>query len=119
MDLDGIEIPEDLDWTDEWSWTPYAQSAGYALDGTLIVERSEPAAAGRPVTLQGDTDLAWLQRDTLEALRAKLGDTDMTLTLWDGRQLQVGWRHEDGPIEATEYIGTGWFHSIVLRLREV
>ena len=119
MQLDDIDIPEDLAWTDEWSFTPYAEQAGHALDGTLIVERSAAAKAGRPVTLEGAADLAWVERATLEALRAALDRTEMTLTLWDGRELTVGWRHGDGPIEAEEYLGTGWFHTLILRLREV
>ena len=117
--LDSIIIPDDLAWRDEWQWTPYAEQATQSLNGSLIVERSPPASAGRPVTLEGAGDRAWVDRTTLEALRGLLTQTSMTLDLWDGRQLTVGWRHGDGPIEAQEYIGTGFFHSLVLRLREV
>ena len=119
MQLDDITLPEDLEWTDEWSWTPFAEQAGHALDGTLIVERSAPAAAGRPVTLEGATNLAWVRRETLEALHDALNRSEMTLTLWDDRVLSVGWRHGDGPIEAEEILGSGWFHSLILRLRTV
>lgn len=117
--LGGVSLSDDLVWRDEWSWTPYAESTGVALDGALIVETSPAAKAGRPITLAGDTNLAWVERDTLDALRDLLDEESMTLELWDGREFTVGWRHGDGPIEAEEYIGSGWWHSLVLRLREL
>lgn len=117
--LNTITIPDDLVWRDEWNWTPYAEQATQSLNGSLIVERSPQATGGRPITLEGDDDRAWVERTTLDSLRALLSETTMTLDLWDGRSFTVGWRHGDGPIEAQEYIGTGFFHSLVLRLREV
>ncbi|MBW3702594.1 hypothetical protein C2U27_20370 [Bacillus aerophilus] len=119
MNLDGIELPDDLTWDDEWSWTPHGETAEHSLTGNLIVQVSEPMQAGRPITLKGANDRAWVTRATLEQLRAALSNTSMTLELWDGRTFTVGWRHGDTPIEAQEYIGTGWFHSLTLRLREV
>ena len=117
--LAGIELPDDLAWTDEFRWTPYAESAEHALDGALIVETSPAAQAGRPITLEGGRDRAWIGHDKLESLRTLLGEQSMALELWDGRQFTVGWRHADRPLEATEYIGSGWWHSLTLRLREL
>ena len=117
--LNGIELSDDLVWTDRWSWTPYAETAGQALDGALIVETSPAAQAGRPITLEGGDNRAWVDEATLDALHALLGEASMTLELWDGSTYTVGWRHADRPIEATELIGSGWWRSLVLRLREL
>lgn len=117
--LNGIELSDDLVWTDRWSWTPYRDSAGHALDGALVVETSTAAQAGRPITLEGGDDRAWLDTDTLEQIYALLGEASMTLTLWDGTTWTVGWRHADGPIEANEIIGSDWWNGLVLRLREL
>jgi hypothetical protein len=119
MILHGITLPDDLTWDDEWAWTPYTAEADHATDGTQIIERSQPRQAGRPVTLTGAQNRAWLDRATLQALHAALDQNAMTLTLGDGRELTVGWRHEDTPIEATEVRPyAGWWHC-TLRLRTV
>lgn len=118
-DLAGVELPDDLVWTDEWAWSPYAESVGHALDGTLLVDRSAAALAGRPITLAGADDRAWLDRATLDALRDLLGDTSLALTLADGRAFTVGWRYGDGPIEADAIPGSDWHNNVTLRLREV
>lgn len=119
MKLDTIDLPDDLIWSDEWEWTPYGETAEHSLTGNQIVQLSEPAQAGRPITLQGAEDRGWVERPTLENLQAALGNESMTLELGDGRTFTVGWRHGDTPIEAEEHIGTGQFHSLTLRLREV
>lgn len=119
MQLNGIELPDDLSWSDEWGWTPYTDNAEQAINGALVVERSPAAQAGRPITLEGSDDRAWVRRETLEALQQALSEQFMQLDLWDGRTFTVGWRQGDGPIEAQEHIGSGWYHSLTLRLREV
>lgn len=47
-----ITLPTDLNWTDEYKWTPVVQSQEYAISGSLIVEEWVKQA-GRPITLQG------------------------------------------------------------------
>lgn len=41
-----IELPPDLHWRDEFSWTPVEQSTEYSLTGALIVQ-SGARQAGR------------------------------------------------------------------------
>ena len=124
--LAGIELPADLAWTDRFRWTPLAEETGHALDGTHHVELSAPAQAGRPITLQGGGDRAWLTAEDLGALYDTLTDTEgLALTLPDGTEYTVGWRHADGPIEAEEIIGSEagggptYYRNVTLRLRTI
>ena len=119
MTLDGIALPGDWTWADEWSYSPWPEEASQSISGALIVERGPAALAGRPVTISAAADGAWLHRDTLAALRATLDAGALPLVLWDARELDVQWRLADGPIEATEIVGTDYYQDITLRLREV
>jgi len=93
-----ITLPGDLLWQDEYAWQPVVQESAHSIAGALVVE-SAARLAGRPITLAGDDDLAWIERGTLQQLRAWAatpGKT-MTLTLADGRVFAVVWRHQDAP----------------------
>lgn len=99
--LDTISLPGDLEWTDEFTWVPTAQTVEIAFSGALIIEESAQLA-GRPITLQGD--FAWIQRSVIADLWA-LASTPLAaplvLTLADERVLNVRFRFADGaPIEA-------------------
>lgn len=76
-----IALPNDLLWVDEFKWVPAVQNRSYSLTGSLIVE-SALKLAGRPITLEGKADMAWVSRTTLAALRvwAALPNQAMTLT---------------------------------------
>lgn len=80
MLLDAIALPTDLLWVDEYSWSPVKQTLTAAVDGTLVIEAAA-ALAGRPITLQGDTDYAWISRATLEALRLKQAQPGLVMVL--------------------------------------
>jgi hypothetical protein len=87
--LGAISLPNGLRWEDEYAWHPLAQATDYSLTGALIVEQS-PKQAGRPITLIGGKDFAWLTRAEVEALKALLDAGDaMTLTLHDFRTFSV------------------------------
>ena len=120
MQLDGIQIDDDLEWTDEFEWSPRQAATSRSITGALIVEPSAVLDKGRPITLTAENDRAWHDRATVEALRAKTEQTTpMNLELWDGRTMAVGWRWEDTPLDATElWPGAGYF-IITLRLRTV
>ncbi|CAN7170486.1 hypothetical protein LJR118_000296 [Acidovorax sp. LjRoot118] len=66
---DVLELPEDLLWSDEFSWSDVAQSADRGIEGHLILE-AMVRSGGRPITLSGDGNSAWIQRSTLIALKA-------------------------------------------------
>lgn len=87
--LDTITLPQGLRWSDEFDWSPLAQATEYSLTGALIVHQGEKQA-GRPITLEGGKDFAWLTRTEVAALKALLdAGEEMTLTLHDSRAFIV------------------------------
>lgn len=87
--LGAFTLPQGLVWADEFDWSPLAQSTEYSLTGALIVEQAEKQA-GRPITLVGGREFAWMTRSEVIALKTLL-DTGavMTLTLHDARTFTV------------------------------
>lgn len=106
--LDGTSLllPDDLLWTDEHAWTQAASRAEYLLTGALLIE-SAARQAGRPLTLTGPSDMAWVRRSVLDVLYAwaQPPNERFTLELRDGRQFTVAFRHHDGALEAEPVLG--------------
>lgn len=86
--LNGLLLPDDLIWRDEFDWAPVEQVVTPTLTGALLVEET-PKPEGRPITLVGHCPRATvLSLKVLEAQVAQL----LTLTLLDGVQREVFWR---------------------------
>ncbi len=134
--LAGVELPDDLDWSDEYTAWKVGQVIRPSLTGALIVQEAA-MQAGRPVTLQS-TDLgsgayvAPVTLDVLNALRALeevAGALAMALVLpitgGGTRTLSVRWRRTDGaaiearPIKQQVPAEAGDFYLITLRLFQV
>jgi hypothetical protein len=122
-------LPDDLLWSDEHAWTPAVSSVSYLITGALLVQ-SATRQAGRPITLVGPADMAWVTRATLETLRswaaAPLSDASgrFALTLADSRSFTVAFRHQDTAIEAEPVLGIparsdADFYRVTLRLMEI
>lgn len=103
-----LDLPRDLEWTDEFDWSPVAQTVSISITGALIVE-SAAQLSGRPVTLAGADDRAWITRAVLDQLRAwaAVPDRQMTLTLDDGRVFAVRFDQRQAPIGARAIV-PGW-----------
>ena len=87
--LDNVRLSDGLRWSDEFAWSPLAQASEYSLTGALIVEQAIKQA-GRPITLVGGKDFAWLTRAELATLKTKLNaGATMTLSLHDARTFAV------------------------------
>jgi hypothetical protein len=85
----AVTLPGGLIWQDEFGWSPLRVETAYSLTGALIVERAT-AQAGRPITLVGQRQFAWITRAELLNLRTLLAmDEELTLTLHDGRAFRV------------------------------
>lgn len=85
----SVVLPAGLIWQDEFNWSPLRMATAYSLSGALIVERAT-ALAGRPVTLVGHRNFAWITRTDLATLRTLLAlDSTLTLTLHDARAFAV------------------------------
>ncbi|MFZ5466588.1 MAG: hypothetical protein ACOZAI_04935 [Pseudomonadota bacterium] len=96
-----LTLPGDLDWTDEYEWTPVAQSAPrYSVDGRLFVIKGTKQA-GRPITLQSGDDRAWISRADVDQLHAwaSVAGQQLTLTL-RGVARTVMFDHAAAPVEA-------------------
>lgn len=100
--LGTVALPPDLQWADEFSWVALGVTAKLSLTGAEIVQFGT-LQAGRPITLQGGQDFAWLDYATVESLRllATAAGATYTLTLADSRTYNVRFRAEETPIEAT------------------
>ena len=125
----ALLLPDDLLWSDEHAWTPAVSSVSYLITGALLIQ-SATRQAGRPITLVGPADMAWVTRATLETLRSwaavALSDTTgrFALTLTDGRAFTVAFRHQDTAIEAEPVLGIparsdADFYRLTLRLMEI
>lgn len=133
---DGVELtlPDDLLWSDEHAWSPAVSSVSYLLNGALLVQ-SAVRQAGRPITLVGAPDMAWVTRAVVGTLQAwaaaPLASTTTNnstgrfeLTLADGRVLTVAFRHFETAIEAEPVTGFAAradsdFYRLTLRLMEI
>lgn len=93
--LAGIELPDDLDWSDEFEWQPIGQVITPTLSGAIIVEEAAQSE-GRPITLRSDGD-SWVKRSIVVTLYdlASVRSTPMVLEL-NGRHFTVLWRRESG-----------------------
>lgn len=128
---DGVALvlPDDLLWSDEHAWSPAVASVSYLLTGALLVQ-SATRQAGRPITLVGAPDMAWVTRaavDTLYGwatvpLSATAGRLELALA--DARVFTVAFRHSDTAIEAEPVTGfparaATDFYRLTLRLMEL
>ena len=100
-----LTLPDDLLWSDEHAWTPAMASVSYLITGALLVQ-SALKQAGRPITLTGAVDMAWVARSCVGTLydwaAVPLGESTgrFELTLLDARVFTVAFRHAEVPIVA-------------------
>ncbi|EKT4100293.1 hypothetical protein [Stenotrophomonas maltophilia] len=133
--LAGIELPADLQWTDEFTAWRVGQQVRNSLNGAMIVQESA-RQAGRPITLQTTRDgTAYVGVVALPIVRAlqaseseaRLTPLELVMPAHNGgdRTFQVRWRRVDGPaieVEPTRFavpaLDSDLF-SITLRLMTV
>lgn len=124
--LEGISLPDDMEWIDETDWTPVEQSTEYSLTGALVIEAATKQA-GRPITLASYDGDVWVSRATVLALQtlAAVAGQELLLTLWGDATYTVMFRHGDGPpVEAAPIFPVSppadedWY-TLTLRLMEI
>ena len=76
--LDGIQLPDQLVWDDEFAWSPANQQITLTLTGAQFIQES--AASGRPISLL-HTDKAWITRAALSQLKAKEAQLGLQVVL--------------------------------------
>lgn len=94
-----IRLPQDVQWFDEFDYSPLAQSNPvYTLNGAMVVQEGLKQA-GRPITLGGEW--VWHKRGDFKLLKA-WRDTPlltMTLTHYDLRTFSVKFRNHEQAID--------------------
>ncbi len=80
--LDGLALPDDLIWVDEFEYTDVVQNQQRSLTGALLVQESTKLK-GRSIQLQGDDTSGWATRATIVSLQALVDtvDNDMVLVI--------------------------------------
>lgn len=89
-----VTIPDALEWTDEFDYSPVTQDTQRTIGGAFIVQEAGEQF-GRPITLEGGEPV-WLLRNTLRQL-VKFAETvggKYTLTLADGTVYTVIFRRD-------------------------
>lgn len=125
----ALPLPDDLLWSDEHAWSPAVASASYLITGALLIQ-SATRQAGRPITLVGAPDMAWVTRATVEQLRGwaavPVSNTSgrFSLTFADGRSFTVAFRHAETAIEAEPVLGiparvSTDYYRLTLRFLEI
>ncbi len=100
--LHTVALPDDLLWTDEFSWVSVVRATEYSCTGALIVDTAQ-RLAGRPITLEGTDEHGWITRATLDAVRTLASSLPgaFVLALADGRSFNVTFAPED-PVQARQ-----------------
>ena len=105
MTLDGIELPDDLLWVDEFDWNPVAQDIERSLTGALMVQE-QAKLYGRPITLTGGDEAGWVTRATVLELMAlaEVPSKIMKLTFVDGRVFLVRFNYQTNGVVSSYQI---------------
>ena len=110
--LDGLELPEELIWVDEMSWSEIKATTKRTIQGKFIVQENKvPSQAGRNITLTSDD--AWIDRTDLLQLQDwsnELGK-ELFLVLNDGSSYLCRFRHWDDNVLSNEQISPTAFQD--------
>lgn len=102
ISLDGITLPADLQWPDEFNWSGVRQRIETTLSGALVVEDTSQTK-GRPITLEGGQNAAWVKRSTVKALHTIAQVASAVYVLdYHGTTYNVMFNQAAGPISAEE-----------------
>lgn len=124
----ALELPVDLIWTDEFTWSAVSQTVERSISGALIID-AMARNGGRSITLQGDGSSAWISLGTLRQLKAwaAVPGLQLMLTL-RGDSFPVVFDHGDAEesravamqavVEYSDPEDSDYYCSLVLRFIE-
>lgn len=94
-----VTLPDALNWSDEYTWSPVQQSKDYTTTGALLIEEATKQA-GRPITLEGAEDRTWCTRALVDQLHAwaQTAGVQLVLTI-RGTARTVTFDHEKGALQ--------------------
>lgn len=124
-----LALPDDLAWADEFAWSPVLQATERSWTGALIVDEVQ-LTGGRPITLRGAENTAWVPRADIRTLQAWAATAGAVFTLaMRGETYSVIFRlegnGEGSPIDAapvvdySDLVDADNYASLVLRFLEV
>jgi len=91
-----INLPDSLEWVDEFDFSPVTQDIQRTIGGSFIVQEGA-LLHGQPITLQGGENV-WTTRQVMKDIQtlASVPGKELVLTLADGRSFDVIFRRDDG-----------------------
>lgn len=99
-----LTLPDELNWTDEYTWSPVEQTKTYTTTGALLIEEGVKQA-GRPISLEGAEDSTWCTRALVDQLHAWARTANIVLTLTlRGVARSVTFDHERGALQGLPLI---------------
>lgn len=99
-----LDLPDDLLWEDEFDWQPVEYVPRYSVTGALLLNFGT-RQTGRPITLSGSPQHAWVQRAAVLQLQAwsYLPAPDLVL-VHRGATTPVTWSPRAAPLAATPIV---------------
>jgi hypothetical protein len=107
--LEGIELPSDIQWINEFEAFGVGQTVTPTLSGALVIQESL-SSGGRNVKIESG-DGAWITRATARAISA-LAATPLD----DGQTLTLDWHGTTYSVVFDRSSGNGFAATEVLRL---
>lgn len=99
-----VTLPDALNWTDEYTWSPVQQTKTRTTTGALLIEEAVKQA-GRPITLEGSEDRTWCTRALVDQLRAWAATPGIVLELTlRGVARNTTFDHEKGALQGLPVI---------------
>ena len=125
----ALELPQDLFWDDELTWTSVAQATERSTTGALLVDVAV-RQGGRPITLQGEGNSAWITRASLKTLAAwsqqpgheftlNLRGETFTVIFDHGTEETTNAINHAAVVRFSDMTNTDFYCSLVLRFLEV
>ncbi len=95
--LDGIALPDGLEWIDQYASSPIAQSVLRTLGGALVTYQQN-LTDGMPITLLAQDRVAWFDQTQVNSIKviADVAGGIYSLDL-DGDVYNVMFRHQEPP----------------------
>ena len=95
--LGSLTLPDQILWTDRYSWSPAAGQAQRTIAGSLALF-TQSVSGGRPVTLEAREGVAWLTQQQVDSLMAMAAQPGAAFTLsWEGELYTVRFAHHSPP----------------------
>ena len=95
--LGTLILPDEAQWADQNEWSPVDQATVQTLGGKIIVF-SQTLLNGRPITIEIQDGITWLDQESVDAVQAMALQAGATFSLiWDDETFTVMFRHHDPP----------------------